>query len=368
MNILIAASYSAPFGGNFIGSMQDLGSRIRERGDEVFFLFPKLKDTERPWVNWLRESGYEVILADLNESGKQQADFLRDVIKTYRIDLAHLHFEIYNSLLLHDPSAFAGCKVLIHDHMGYATGRNEWRQKARLALNSAKFGPRGYGLITVWKRKKNAYILMSKKWYVPNGLSLKRQVAQFADRDRTRAELGIGDDQLLVTLLGWDMKRKGVDIAVQAVSRLYSKGENVVLGLIGGDMEKYHEFIRQYGVDPDSPFIRYINSREDIYSLHRAADVFLSASRNEGFPYSILEAVSQETPVVVSSIPETKWALQYKKCAMYPVEDEKACSEAIARALSFGGGDSNADEIIKQYSIDKWCDSILDKYDKMMRK
>lgn len=368
MNILIAAYYTAPFGGNFIGSMQDLALKIREKGDNIVFLFPLLQSGKRPWVHWLENSGYQVILADLNAKEEQQIEFLRDVLDKNQIDLIHLHFDMYFGLVMHHSEVFAKCKVLIHDHMGYSTGHSIIKQRIRFALYSAIYFKRGYGLITVSKQKKKAYPFLAKKWYIPNGLSLKRNVDHFASREETRQELGVQDDQILVTLLGWDMKRKGVDIAAKAVSKLYEEGKNVVLGLLGGSAKQYHSFIRQYGVDPESPWINYLDGREDIYSLHRAADVFLSASRDEGFPYAILEAISQETPVVVSDIPETRWALEYNKCSVYPVEDFNACADAIMQSASFGRNKSNADDLVDRFSIDNWCKNVIEKYDKMVKR
>ena len=265
MNILIAAYYTAPFGGNFIGSLQDLALKIREKGDNIVFLFPLIQSGKRPWMEWLENSGYQVILADLNVKEEQQIEFLREVLDKNQIDLIHLHFDMYFGLVMHHSEVFAKRKVLIHDHMGYSTGHSIIKQRIKFALYSAIYFKRGYGLITVSEQKKKAYPFLAKKWYIPNGLSLKRNVDHFASREETRQELGVQDDQILVTLLGWDMKRKGVDIAVQAIAKLYEEGHHVVLGLIGGDVEEYHSFIKQYGVDPDSPCILYIESREDIY-------------------------------------------------------------------------------------------------------
>lgn len=368
MNILIAADYSAPFGGNFIGSLQDLGLKLRERGDRVVFLFPKTRNGERAWIQWLRNTGYDVVLADLSVSEQDQIAFLREVLEANRIDLIHLHFGIYSRFLWKRPDVFGQRKVLIHDHMGFTTGVNRAKQNVRLAAYSALYAIRGYGLVAVSEKKRESYFFMLKKWHIPNGLSLKRNVDHFSDREQTRIELGIREDQILVLLLGWDMKRKGVDIAVKAVSKLYESGNNVVLGLIGGGVEQYHQFIRQYGVDPNNPYIAVLQGREDIYSLYRATDVFLSASRDEGFSYAILEAISQETPVAMSDIPETAWASNYEKCAIYPTEDENACANAIMRAIAFGRGPSNAEKIVEQFSIERWCDSIIDKYDRLMGK
>ena len=367
MNILMAAEYAAPFGGNFIGSLMELAQNLTERGDKVTFLFPAPQDGPKPWTEWLRRSGYEVLLADQSLAQTEQLHFLDGILREREIDLVHLHFEMYLHLFRKHYQELKPVKVLIHDHMGFATGRSLVKQKLRLATHSLDFAKNNFGLITVSKQKKAAYPFTRKKWFIPNGLSMRRNVDRFATREETRAELGLADDEILCTIFGWLMKLKGLDTAVKALSMLRQQGHKVLLGIIGGSKEGYADFIRVNGVDPDSDWIRYLGSREDVYSLHRAADVFMSLSRNEGFPYGILEAVSQNTPVVISDILETRWALDYEKSSMYPVEDPAACAEAILRSAAFGSAPSNAAAIIERYSIDKWCGRVMQIYDEMTR-
>lgn len=364
MRILIAADYPAPFSGNFIGSVLDLAVRIRDRGDEVSFLFSVTPGGERSWSRWIKENGFQVFYADLSATEQEQLNFLKSVLKEKKIDLMHLHFGIYNRMIRKYAKELIPTKVLIHDHMGF--GRNAEKAKRKAIPLSLIYAVNGYGLITVLEQKKNAFIFMPRKWFLPNGLSFRRNLAAFADRTDTRKSLGIREDEKLVTVFGWDPIIKGVDIAAQAIDKLRKQGQNVVLGLIGGNIEKYCSTIERAGLDPKAGWVKFIDSREDVFSLHRAADVLLSASRSEGFPYAILEAISQNTPVVFSSIPGTKWVEQYEKGVKYPTEDPDACADALSRALEYGDDPSNAEEIIKKYSIETWCDQILDIYDKMI--
>ena len=99
MRILIAADYPAPFSGNFIGSVLDLAVRIRERGDEVSFLFSVTPGGERSWSRWIKENGFQVLYADLTATEQEQINFLKSVLKDHKIDLMHLHFGMYNRLI-----------------------------------------------------------------------------------------------------------------------------------------------------------------------------------------------------------------------------------------------------------------------------
>lgn len=162
------------------------------------------------------------------------------------------------------------------------------------------------------------------------------------------------------------MHRKGLDIAVKAVSKIRKTDPTMLLGIVGiGDPpnpDRMKFILDTTGIDPESSWIRYLPSREDMFAYHRAADVYLSASRSEAFSYGILEAISQNTPVVVSDIKGTSWCHEYIKTVVYPTEDADACAEAIKKALSMGHDSSNAQDIVVSYSVQKWCDQMIEVY------
>ena len=184
--------------------------------------------------------------------------------------------------------------------------------------------------------------------------------------------MGIAENQKLCLFLGWDMYRKGVDIDVQAVAQLHQRDPSVHLGLGGFSdtpSEKCLQWIRERtGVEPICGWIHFFPSTEDMFSYHRAADVYLSASRKEAFSYGILEAISQNTPVVVSNIEGTAWAMKYDKCLCYPVEDAISCANAIAAALLHTAKPSNNDVLLDQYGIDTWCRDIMTIYRSMCKR
>lgn len=87
MNILVAAYYTAPSSGNFIGSLMDLGLKLRENGSELFFVFPKAHNTtcENSWVQWLERAGFIVYLLDVSESSEEQLCFLKKSSKKIKL-------------------------------------------------------------------------------------------------------------------------------------------------------------------------------------------------------------------------------------------------------------------------------------------
>lgn len=369
MNILIAADYATPAGGNFIASCVELGRALKKRGDQLTFLFPENQNTggEHSWTHWLEREGFFVYLTRRNLPENEAAALLKTLIAKHQVDILHVHFGMLHHAAVTCGKSL-GVKVLVHDHMDFPAGCNLAKQKLRCALQSLRYRKNGVAVVSV-NPQKNASYPFARHWYVPNGLSLIRNVPRSASREEVRQELGIRPEEKVCLFLGWDVHRKGLDIAVRAISELRKKDPSVLLGIVGlGDPPKQErlQFISDTtGIDPTSSWIRYFPSREDMFAYHRAVDAYLSASRSEAFSYGILEAISQNTPVVVSDIKGTGWCHSYSKAAVYPVEDAKACANAIEAAFSQTNAPSNWETLVQQYSIEHWCSQMLAVYQKL---
>lgn len=366
MNILIAADYATPASGNFIGSLVDLARNIKKDNHKLFFIFPESPNTlsENSWVHSLDREGFKVFLTK-HKDGEEALTFLREIIDKNNIDILHLHFGIYHKIILNYAKSL-GVKIIVHDHMEFNPRVSLVRQKVYFALTSLRYRINKISVVSVSERKCKAYPF-AKRFYIPNGISFSRNVANFATREEMRNKLGLKDNQKLCLFLGWHLHTKGLDIAFKAVEKLSETNPDIVLGVVGhsdnpGDdsLNSIKEFS---GVNPRRPFIRFLKSTEDIFAYHKAADVYLSASRSESFSYGVLEAISQNTPLVVSDIPATVWAHSYDKAFVYPTEDYNSCAKAIEQAITLDrNAPSNYNEFIEKYSIENWCTAIKNIY------
>lgn len=366
MNILIAADYSTPASGNFIGSLVDLGRDLKQNNHKLFFIFPEAPNTlsDKSWVHWLEREGFKVFLTK-HKSGEEALAFLREIIDENNIDILHLHFGMYHGIVLNHAKSL-GVKILVHDHMEFDPQISLIKQKIYCVLTSLRYRINKISLICVNKRKCKSYLL-AKRHFIPNGISFSRNVNTFATRDEMRIKLGLKDNQKLCLFLGWHLHTKGIDIAFKAIEKLNQANTNIVLGVVGHSGSPNDEqlnSIKQFtGVDPRSSFIKFLESTDDIFAYHKAADVYLSASRTEAFPYSVLEAISQNTPLVVSDIPATLWAHSYDKVFVYPTEDYNSCADAIEQAIKLDrNAPSNSHTFTEKYSIGNWCAAIKNIY------
>lgn len=370
MNVLIAASYKAPQGGNFIPSLLELSLQLQKQNHNVFFIFPKSEnaDAEGSWCAWIRSHGFTVYLIDKDASTERLAEELRQIIQKHGIHILHTHFGIYTKVI-HRYRKQLPVKILIHNHFGFDySKKGSLKQKLRNILLSAYYCLMGIRVAAVSKAVADSF-WFAKSWYVPNGLSLMRHVKSSKTREETRAMWGIRDEEKVCLVLGWSLDIKGLDIAVKAVAECRKRMPEVALCIVGFGSEpkqKVLDYISQRtDVDPRADWIHYWDDTEDIYSYHRAVDAYISSSRTEGFPYGVLEAISQNTPVVLSDIPGTRWARAYNHGFSYPVEDFFACAKCVEKALQVGRSESNYETIASEYNIKTWCERMIRIYQKL---
>ncbi|MEJ5244460.1 MAG: glycosyltransferase [Bacteroidota bacterium] len=125
--------------------------------------------------------------------------------------------------------------------------------------------------------------------------------------------------------LGGTIYRKGFDILLSAYMQTFSASDDVCLVVkdMGGDSfyrgQTAKDMILRAKQNPNAPEIIYIDdsmSEEEIASLYRACDVFVSPYRGEGFSLPTLEAMACGLPVVVTRGGATD-DFTDEKCAWY---------------------------------------------------
>lgn len=371
IRVLFAADYSAPKSGNFISSLFELSNELRANGGTAVFLLKEANPAKCPWITWLREHDYVVL--GLDPAVPVLGQFEK-IVEQYQIDIIHVHFGLYAGLLAKNARRFPHARIIIHDRMAYTDLNKITKAKLRQLLYSAFYRMKGVYTISV-NEEKNRYYALCRHWFVPNGLSIQRNVST-DDSTKVLAPnywnepRPNGEKRCL--FLGWQPQWKGLDIAIRAVELVRKRGIDLKLCVIGfgnGISKENRDFLEtRTGISVDSDFIKLLNSEENMLAVHRSMDVYLSASRTEAFSNGLLEAISQEIPVVVSDIAGTKWSSAYTRSFFYPVESPEKCADALVKALNSTDLPSNAAEITNIYSIENWNRKMMDIYGKSIKK
>lgn len=129
---------------------------------------------------------------------------------------------------------------------------------------------------------------------IHNGIDLKL----FRRDPNARAALGIPAEARVVTFVahhnGWTMdERKGGHVLARALAEIViPRFPNLIVLAVGG------------GMIPNLPNIRPIGyvSPEQVTRYYSAADVFVAPSLADNLPYTVLEAMACEVPVVASRV------------------------------------------------------------------
>jgi glycosyltransferase involved in cell wall biosynthesis len=190
------------------------------------------------------------------------------------------------------------------------------------------------------ERVHNRYRIDSRRVAsVPNPLDLARWPT--VDRNAARKELGWPALARVAICHGRiDIRRKGLDILVEAWRRIVAEqgAADVRLVLVGDGVDAS---ALQLILDADH--VRgldwhraYVLDRSVISRFLHAADVYVMASRQEGFPVAPLEAVACGLPVVATDAPglaEIVLGAAKPVGFLAPPEEPAALANALSRLL-----------------------------------
>jgi glycosyltransferase involved in cell wall biosynthesis len=373
--IVHAAGFAAPHGGNFVASMRALAGSCEEQG-WVFVLALPPSAAKMGWCARLIAEGYQVRFLPDSASVLSNAWALGHLAVESDAVLIHTHFSQY------DVAAWVACfllrirrrhvRVVWHTHSDFP----DRATPLRWAKNVLKyrFMGRAVRMIAVSEhireRTVKAGFDAAAVVTIRNGIDLARASAATRSRAQMYEELHIPSDRRMLLLFGWEPTVKGVDVAMNAVGALVGMGLPVVLAVVG--TAPLREFVLRASNGEPPPWVRIVPPTDHVADLYQAASVFVSASRNEGFPYSICEALANHLPVVVSDLPGVSWARRASGAVFFPSGDSTALAEAVRVVLSWSAEESErralaSEHLVKaEFEVVDWVDRILELYREML--
>jgi glycosyltransferase involved in cell wall biosynthesis len=162
-----------------------------------------------------------------------------------------------------------------------------------------------------------------------------------AEREQSRVSLGIPPDADVVVWHGRvEVDRKGLDVLVDAWSQVCRDraGRELRLLLVGTGQDA-RDLRRRIAVIPPSCVLwidEFVHDRELLRQFLGAADLYAFASRHEGFPVAVLEAMACGLPVVACDGPAISEILEGGEDSggvVVPPEDPNALGREIQRLL-----------------------------------
>lgn len=158
------------------------------------------------------------------------------------------------------------------------------------------------GLITInqedFQRAQKFYA--GKTVLIPGvGIDLDKFQKKEPARQEIRNKLGIPESKIILMSVGELTKRKNHMVVIEALARLK---EYNILYVICGDgplKAQLRAKAEELGVRDR---LKLLGFRKDIAELHKAADIFVFPSLQEGLPVAVMEAMASGLPIVASKI------------------------------------------------------------------
>lgn len=188
-----------------------------------------------------------------------------------------------------------------------------------------------------------------------------------ARRLELRRELGLPEKSFILIYPAEFSARKSQSVLIRAMEHL---PENVTLVLAGRGamLEECRTLARSLGAERRIVFPGHVS---DMSRWYGAADAAVSASRSEGLPFNIMEAMYTGLPVIASAVKgHTDLIREGETGMLYPYGGAEACARAVRRLLEDPDAGAamaaRAREYVAQYDIARVQPVVLEQYESLL--
>ncbi len=136
--------------------------------------------------------------------------------------------------------------------------------------------------------------------FIPNAIDTEQFCYNSLIRKKIRQEYHLEESSIVIGFVGRLAEIKNTPFLIDILEEYIKKKENTTLLIVGDgpDMEKLRRKIKEKGL-MDKALL--VGSSNKVADFLQAMDIFVTASKVEGFPVSIVEAEAAGLPCVVST-------------------------------------------------------------------
>lgn len=294
---------------------------------------------------------------------------LRNWLEMRQFDLFHCHAGIgWEGFGGVEAARAAGVPVVVRtEHLPYLLDHPVQRADHQRIVGSVD------RLICVSQEARASYINeglpAAKISVVYNGITL--QVVQ-PNRAALLTELGLSPPARLVLTVGRMVPQKGYDILLEAIPAVLERVPEAHF-LWAGDGPLQDELSTRVATLGLASNVHLLGRRHDVAALMAAADLFVLPSRFEGFPLSLLEAMSAALPVVGTRVCGTSEAISDGVTGrLVPPAQPAALAAAIIEVLAQPAqaarwGDAGRELVYKRFTASRMARETSDIYQELLR-
>lgn len=344
-------NYAAPYPGNLMASIFALETKLLKNDIKLIYIFPKNAEN-LPWVREMQLRGKSIYFKE--KSLIQIISLFYKIVKKHNVIIIHTHFWNIPDLLAINlvKIKFRRLKSIIHHHNHYIPSQSKLREYIKRLIISADAN---------FSCSSDVAINL-QKFKFRNVCTVENSI------DFSRLQLNLVKDRPELhncfLLFGFDFDRKGVDIALEAFSRLTFSNIKLAIVFAANEDRGIDEIKQRFGSIPD--WIKILPPTENIAEYYLNCRAFISASREEGFCYSIIEAAYCFCESIISDIPGHRKDVPEIK--IFQVNDTRGLERCILELIMETKEERERINLVQKkyvmdhYGLQQWVNIILEEY------
>lgn len=349
-NVIIITDYAAPYEGNFIASLKELERVAKNKNYNINFLFSKRAAN----IDWVKKMTLEYNVVFFEEDIASIVKTITQSLDKNSENIVYSHFARHKTQFATKLFRMLHRKVKLVQHFhNHCKIPNQFPKKQFMKL-AYKLYEGDLNIGCSESVAKSMPYNKKKVTFVDNAIDFRR-----LDENASSHTIKKENDEFVILMFGFNYERKGVDIAIEAIKDIADNKKIVLAISLAANKEQIENRIKNQFEGEIPNWLRLLPPNEKVSEYYHMADLFLSAAREEGFCYSLVEATYCGTRCISSKIGGVP--IQIPGIISFESENAQDLKNKILWAME---NDKNKLEeakkyVVEKYDLSKWADEIV---------
>lgn len=163
---------------------------------------------------------------------------------------------------------------------------------------------------------------------------------------------------------------KGYDLLIKAFALIDNKRLRLKIAGVGEELDNLKDLAKNLGI---SERVEFVGFQKDIYKFLDTVDVYVQSSLSEGFGLSVVEAMSQSLPVVVTPAGSLVEIVDDGRTGIVSKDfSPQSIADSITKLVSnyeFSKqmGENARESVVKNFDIKNWAENTAKVYKEILK-